>query len=162
MDERDVGENVTRPRAQVAVKVPECLGAIEGAGHKPGVSPFSSRGEAQAAHKLAQNFRRLVMSALHETAEPVAAYGVRDVVILDGVAAGARPARAEGGERAHSHADAASVLKGLIIQAEGWGVWHSIEPHAAGPAGGAIEECPGPVGVPKALQLRSVGGCKGV
>jgi hypothetical protein len=73
MDERDVGMNVARPEAQVAVKVPVCLGAVGGAGRKPGVSPFSARGEAQAAHALVQNFRRLVMPALHETAEPVAA-----------------------------------------------------------------------------------------
>jgi hypothetical protein len=68
MDERDldVGENVARPGAQVAVKVPACLRAV--AGHKPIVSPFSARGEAQAAHELVQNFRRLVTAALHETA----------------------------------------------------------------------------------------------
>jgi hypothetical protein len=53
MDERDVGENVARPGAQVAVKVPACLGAVGGAGRKPGVSPFPARGEAQAAHELA-------------------------------------------------------------------------------------------------------------
>jgi hypothetical protein len=73
MDERHVGENVARPGAQVAVKVPACLGAVGGAGRKPGVSPYSARGEAQAAHEFALNFRHLVMAALHETAEPVAA-----------------------------------------------------------------------------------------
>jgi hypothetical protein len=103
MDERDVGKNVARPGAQVAMKVPACLGAVGGAGRKLGVSPFSARGEAQAAHELTQNFRRLVMAALHETAELVAAQGVREVVDLDDVAAG--------GERTHSHADGARVLK---------------------------------------------------
>jgi hypothetical protein len=49
MDERDVGENMARPGAQVAVKVPACLGAVGGAGRKPGVSPFSASGDAQAA-----------------------------------------------------------------------------------------------------------------
>jgi hypothetical protein len=121
MDERDVGKNVAGPRAQVAVKVPACLGAVGGARRKPGVSPFSTRGEAQAAHELAQNFCCLVVVVLHKTAEPVAAQSMRDVVVLDGVAAGARPARAKGGERAHSHADPACVLKGLIVQAEGGG-----------------------------------------
>jgi hypothetical protein len=48
MDERDVGENVARPGVQVAVKVPACQGAVGGAARKPGVSPFSARGEAQA------------------------------------------------------------------------------------------------------------------
>jgi hypothetical protein len=47
MDGRDVGENVARPGAQVAVKVPACLGAVGCAGRKPGVLPFSARGEAQ-------------------------------------------------------------------------------------------------------------------
>jgi hypothetical protein len=61
--------------------------------------------------ELWQNFRCLVVAALHETAEPVAAQRVRDLVVLDGVAAGARPARSNGGERAHSHADAACVLE---------------------------------------------------
>jgi hypothetical protein len=73
MDERDVCENVARPGVQVAVKVPACLGVVGGAGRKPGVAPFSARGEAQAAHEFTQDFRRLVMTALHETAEPVAA-----------------------------------------------------------------------------------------
>jgi hypothetical protein len=90
------------------VNVPAFLGAVGGAGRKRGVSPLSARGEAHAAHELAQNFRCLVVAALHETAEPVAAQRVRDVVVLDGVASGAR---AKGGERAHSHADAAYVLK---------------------------------------------------
>jgi hypothetical protein len=45
MDERGVGENVARPGAQVAVKVPACLGVVGGAGRKAGVSPFSARGE---------------------------------------------------------------------------------------------------------------------
>jgi hypothetical protein len=73
MDERDVGENVARPWAQVAVKVPAFMGAVGCAGRKPGVSPFSARGGAQAAHELTRNSRVLVMAALHETAKPDAA-----------------------------------------------------------------------------------------
>jgi hypothetical protein len=113
MDVRIIGENVARPGAQLAVKVPACLGAVGSAGRKPGVSLFSATGEAQAAHELAQNIRCLVVTALHKTAEPIAAQIVRnvDVVVLDGVAAAARPARAEEGERAHSHAAAACVVK---------------------------------------------------
>jgi hypothetical protein len=42
------------------------MGVVGVAGRKLGVLPFSARGEAQAAHKLAQNFCRLVMAALHE------------------------------------------------------------------------------------------------
>jgi hypothetical protein len=51
------------------------------------------------------------MAAFPKTTEPVTAQGVRGVVVLDGVTAGARPASAEGGERWHPHADAAGVLK---------------------------------------------------
>jgi hypothetical protein len=111
MNEQDISENVSRPRARVAVKVPACLRAVGGAGLKPGVWPFCARGEARAAHELKQNFRSLVVVALHETAEPGAGQSVRDVIVLDSVTAGARPARAKGGERAHSHVDAACVLK---------------------------------------------------
>jgi hypothetical protein len=82
-----------------------------GAGHKLGVSPFSARGKAQAAHELAQNFRCLVKPALRETAELVAAHSVREVVVLDGVAAGALPASVKGGECAHCYADVACDLK---------------------------------------------------
>jgi hypothetical protein len=70
MDERDFGENVAMPWGQDAVKVPACLGVVRGAGRKPGVPPFSARGEAQAAHEFAQNLRRLVVVALQATAEP--------------------------------------------------------------------------------------------
>jgi hypothetical protein len=109
----DVGENVARPGAQLAVRGPACLGAVGVAGRKPGVSLFSATGEAQAAHELARNIPCLVVAALYKTAEPIAAQIVCDVVVvvLDGVAAAARPARAEEGERAHSHADAACILK---------------------------------------------------
>jgi hypothetical protein len=69
-----------------------------------------ARGEAQVADEFAQNFRRLVMASLHKTAEPVAAKSVSKVVVLDVVAEEACPARAEGGERAHSHAEAARVM----------------------------------------------------
>jgi hypothetical protein len=72
MDERDVGGNVARRGAQVAVQVPACLGTVGGEGHKSGVSPFSARGEAKAAQKIAQNFRCLVMATLHENAGSVA------------------------------------------------------------------------------------------
>jgi hypothetical protein len=45
---------------------------------------------------------------------------------------------------------------------EGRGLGHSIEPHAARPAGDAIEEGSGTVCGPKARQLCTVGGCEGV
>jgi hypothetical protein len=52
------------------------------------------------------------MVALHETAESVAASGLHDVVVTDGVAAGERPVCAKGrGGREDSHADGAHVLK---------------------------------------------------
>jgi hypothetical protein len=109
-DERDVGENVPRLGAQVAVKVSACLGADGGAGRKPGVSPFSAGGVAQAAHEFTQNLRGLVMAALYETAEAAAAWVVHNFVVFDSVATGARPARAKGKERAHFDAHLACVL----------------------------------------------------
>jgi hypothetical protein len=115
MDEGDVSKNMAGPGAQVAVEVPACLGAVGGARLKPGVSPFSTRRETQATHELAQNFRCLFVAGLHETAEPVEAQSLGDLVILDGVAAGARPARAGGEERSHSPADAACFLKELVV-----------------------------------------------
>jgi hypothetical protein len=93
------------------VKVSACLEAVWASRRKHGVSPILASGEVQAAHEFAQNFLCLVMAALHETAEQVAAKRVRDVVVLDGVAAGTRLARAKGGKRAYSHADAAGALK---------------------------------------------------
>jgi hypothetical protein len=71
------------------------------------------------ADKFAQSFHRLVMTALHETADPVAAEGVRDVVVLDRVAAGARSACAKGGERAQPHVDACCVMKSMILHLGG-------------------------------------------
>jgi hypothetical protein len=55
------------------------------------------------------------VAGLHETAEPVEAQSLGDLVILDGVAAGAHPARAGGEERSHSPADAACFLKELVV-----------------------------------------------
>jgi hypothetical protein len=82
---------VARTGTQVAVKVAQCLGAAEGAGRKPAASPFSDIGETQAVHELPQNFCRLVMAALHDAAEPVAAQGVRDIISVGNVAARAPP-----------------------------------------------------------------------
>jgi hypothetical protein len=101
------------------------------------------------------------MEALHETAGPIAAKSVRDVIIFDIVTAGARPAIAEGGERAHPHANAAGVLEGSVIKAEGGSVGDSIEPHAAGSGGDAVEKGPGGVCWQKAQQLLAAGGIKG-
>jgi hypothetical protein len=65
MDEREVRKSVAWPGAQVAVKAPAYMGTVGSEVRKLGVSPFAARGEAQAAHKFAQNFRRLVMAAWH-------------------------------------------------------------------------------------------------
>jgi hypothetical protein len=46
---------------------------------------LAARGEAQMSHKISQNSCSIVMVGLHQTAEPVAAKGMRNVVILDGV-----------------------------------------------------------------------------
>jgi hypothetical protein len=52
MDEQDAGENVAMPGAQVAVKIPACLGTVGGAGRKPEVSPFAARREARRPTNL--------------------------------------------------------------------------------------------------------------
>jgi hypothetical protein len=57
------------------------------------------------AHECEQSFRSLETAILHENAEQIATEGVRDVVILDGVATGARPACTKEGKRSHPHAD---------------------------------------------------------
>jgi hypothetical protein len=111
MDERDICEIVARPGLQVAVKESACLRTLAGAGRNPRVSPLAAGREAQEANKFPQTFRSVVMAALHTTAEPVTAQGVRDVILVDGVTAGARSASAQGGERSHLHADAACILK---------------------------------------------------
>jgi hypothetical protein len=98
-----------------------------------------------------QNLCGIVVAALHESTKPVAAERIRDIVVFHGMTARARPCIAEGPERADSHANAGSVLEGLVAQAEAGGVGNCVEPHAAGPGRDAVEECPGPVGGPKAL-----------
>jgi hypothetical protein len=45
------------------------------------------------------------MAAWHETAEPFAVKGLRNVVVFHGMITSTRPAIAKGGERAHPHAD---------------------------------------------------------
>jgi hypothetical protein len=80
------------------------------------------------------------MAALHETAEPVAAKSMRNVVALNSVTASTRLDVAEGGENAHPHANPVGILEQLVVQAEGKGVGDCIEPHAAGPAGDACED----------------------
>jgi hypothetical protein len=74
-DERDVPEYVARARAQVAMEVPAGLGAVEGVGGKPRVSPLSVGGEAQAANKFSEHVSGVILAALYEITEPVAAEG---------------------------------------------------------------------------------------
>jgi hypothetical protein len=62
------------------------------------------------------------MAALHETAEPVRAEGMRGVVAFHGLTAAARPGVAKGTECADSHANAGGVLEGSVAQAKGGGV----------------------------------------
>jgi hypothetical protein len=79
------------------------------------------------------------MAALHETTEPVAAKGMHHVVALDSVIASTRAADAKEGEDLHTHASSASILKRLVVQAEGEGVGDKIEPRAPRPGDDAME-----------------------
>jgi hypothetical protein len=63
MDERDVGKNVARPGAQVAVKVPACLGAVGVRGTSREYRPSWLEEKPRRPREFAQNFRRLVMAA---------------------------------------------------------------------------------------------------
>jgi hypothetical protein len=132
MDERYVSKHMAGASAQVAMEVPGCLGMVRGAGSEPRIPALAAGGEAQAADKFMQHFGGVIVAALHKFTEPVAAEGVRDVVVFNCMAARARPGVAEGGERADSHANAGSVLEGLSAQAETGGVGDGVEPHAAG------------------------------
>jgi hypothetical protein len=72
----------------------------------------------QAAGEFLQHFHAIVVTALHEATEPVAAEGMRDVVVLHCMTASTRPCVAAGGERADCHAKSGGVLEGLVFQAE--------------------------------------------
>jgi hypothetical protein len=161
MDERHVAEYVSGAWAQVAMEVPPGLGAVGGAGGKPGVPPLAAGGEAQAANKFSEHFSGVIMAALYETAEPVAAEGVRDVVAFYGMTTSACPGVSEGGERADAQADAGRVLERLVVQAEGGGIGDGVEPHAARSGGDAVQEGAGPVSGQKAHQLSVVGFVEG-
>jgi hypothetical protein len=85
-----------------------------------GASPNAHRhagggGEAQAADELSQLIRSFIMAALPETAEPVTAKGMGDVIAPNHVTASTRPAVAEGKQHAHPHADSVSILERLVI-----------------------------------------------
>jgi hypothetical protein len=139
---------------------PDCSGCPSapggGSGCEPRIPPLAAGGKSQGADEFAQHLRGVVVAALHESAKPVAA-GVHDIVVFHGMTTSARPCVAKGRERANSHA-IAGILEGLVAQAEGGGVGDWVEPHVAGPGRNAVEECPGPVGGPKALQV-GVAGC---
>jgi hypothetical protein len=156
MDERDVAKYVSRARAQVTMEVPAGPGAVGGAGGKPRVTPLAAGGEAQAANKFSEHFSEVIMAALDETTEPVAAEDVRDVVAFHGMTPSARPGVAEGGERADAHADTGRVLERLVVQAEGGGIGDGVEPHAAGSGGDAVQEGTGQISGRKMHQLSVV------
>jgi D-aminopeptidase len=126
-------------RAQVAVKVRSCLWAVGRAGCRMGVPSLAAGGEAQAADELSQQLRSVIMAALHETAEPVAAKSMRAVFIINCVIASTRPAVAEGREGAQPHADPAGILERLVVSEERGDIRDCIEPHAPGPGEDAVK-----------------------
>jgi hypothetical protein len=67
------------------------VAAVGGAGHKPGVPTLSAGGESQEVNKLLHNLCSVVTLALHKITEQLAVKCVSDIVVLNGVTAGARP-----------------------------------------------------------------------
>jgi hypothetical protein len=65
-------------------------------GSEPRIVPLAAGGKAEAANEVAKHFGGVVVAALHEATEPVAAEGMRDVVAFQGVIVSARSGIAEG------------------------------------------------------------------
>jgi hypothetical protein len=80
MDEQDIREHMAWAGAQVAMEVPTCLRAVQGSGSEPRISPLTAGGKAKAANEASQQFGGVVVAALNEAIEPVAAEGMCDVV----------------------------------------------------------------------------------
>jgi hypothetical protein len=70
----------------------------------------------QAADEFSPNFWGVVIAGLHETTVPVAAEGLRDVVVFHCVTSSTHPGIAEGGVRADTHADMGRILECLGLQ----------------------------------------------
>jgi outer membrane lipoprotein SlyB len=90
------------------------------------------------------------MSAVHESTKPVAAEGMRNIVVFHSMIASARPCVAQGQECADSHANAGDVLEGLVAQAKGGGVG-TAPSHMLPGRVGMLWRSPNPVGGPEVL-----------
>jgi hypothetical protein len=95
--------------------------------------PRAAGGKSQAADEFTQQLCGVIVEALHECTKPVAAEGMRKIVVFQGMTASARPCAAERGEGADSHANAGGSLEGLVAQTEEGGAGDCVEPHATGP-----------------------------
>jgi hypothetical protein len=107
---RPVGRRTSRLEIYGRVRGAGSSGSVPGAvgvaGHKQGVPPLTAGGEAQGADEFSQHFRSVVMAALHETTELMAAQGMCDVVVVfHGMTARARPDIAVEGDRVDAHVD---------------------------------------------------------
>jgi hypothetical protein len=128
---------------------------LHGTGNK---TPQGSKEIAgYAFSRFSQHFRRVVMAALHETAERVATKGVCDVIVLRSMPASVCPDVTKGGERADAHMAASHVLQGFIVQPEEGAVGDVVNLHAAGAGGDAMEQGLRAVSGPKARQLCRAG-----
>jgi hypothetical protein len=140
------------------MEVQTCLRAVQGLGSEQRISPLATGGKAKAPNEVAQHVGGFVVAALHKAAQPVAAEARRRFPWCDSKRTSRHCRRRKTCGRP---CERGGVLKGLVAQAEGWGIGDSIEPHAAGPGGGDVEEGPGPVGGPKGQQLRVTGCVEG-
>jgi hypothetical protein len=94
---------------------PSMPGAVGVAGHKQGVPPLTAGGEAQGPDKVSQHFSIVVMAALHETSELMAAQGTcNGIVVFHGMTASARPEFVVEGDRVDARVDASRIPEGLI------------------------------------------------
>jgi hypothetical protein len=161
LDERHVAEYVSGAWAQVVMEVPVGSWAVGGAGNKPGVPPLAAGEEAQAAYKFSKNFSGVIMAALYETTESIAAEGVRDLVAFLCMTESACPGLSEEGERSEAQAHAGRIQKRLGVKADGAGIGDGDEPHTSRSGGDAVQEGAGPVRGQKAHQHSVVGVVEG-
>jgi hypothetical protein len=114
------------------MEVPTRVGAVWGAGSEPRIPLLMAGVKTKAANELVKQFFGVVVVALFESTEPVAAEGMRNVIVFHGVTISARPGIANEGDHSDAHPCVSSVLKSLVAQADGRGLVDSVKPLAAG------------------------------
>jgi hypothetical protein len=155
MNEGDIGEHMSGAGAQVAMEVPAHLGAVWGAGSKPRIAPLTDRGNAKAADEFAQRFCGVIVAALHEYAEPVAAQASvrRRRLQCDHKGTSKHCQR----RKTTGHPCKRGRCPERLGHSGGGRGHRGPHPATCGPGRDAVEEGSGSVGGPKARQLRVTG-----